>query len=98
MKFLNLTFMILLICFENAVSQSGSATSNLSRKVLGTLQAEEGILQDESCFPLGLTGERFYMVTMLEDKHVDRGDNEICQRTGGKGQTGRTAQGLGLYE
>jgi hypothetical protein len=40
----------------------------VAKKQLATLRAEEGIIYDESCFPLELNGGVFYMVTRLDGK------------------------------
>jgi len=68
MKYFSLTLLILVICLENGLSQNATATANLSRKVLVTLQPEEGILEAESCFPLAVDGNQFYLVTSLDNK------------------------------
>ncbi len=67
----HLLFLLLMLTgiFGIAQSQNSSTTGSPLRKVLATIQTEEGILYDESCFPLDLSGDQLYMVTMLNGKY-----------------------------
>ena len=69
MKHLTILLFMLTCIFGNALPQNSSSAGSPVRKVLAIIQTEEGILYDESCFPLDFSDNQLYMVTMLDGKY-----------------------------
>jgi|GEM_PF-2241434 hypothetical protein len=66
-------------CLKDACPQTPPGSTNVTRKVLVTLQAGEAIIEAESCFPLGMNNDQLYLVTTADGKYYIY---ENGQRTG----------------